>query len=423
MILSIYKSLTVILYPLYCLLLFFRLIRGKEDINRVSERFGLVNYVKSKKFLVWIHAASIGESRIALSLIESLKKLNGSDIDFILTSYTRSSASILNTDLSRDYKHFFMPYDSLISSRLFLKAIKPDLTIFIEGELWPCLLSEASKYAPILLINARISDNSFKRWLKFPKSFKAILGLFDLILAQSALDAAKLQKLGVEAINLGNIKFSNPKLGFNSQYSESIKNAVLGKKIVVAASTHESDEKILFEAITRSTEKSNCIFIIVPRHPERSKMIAETSLSYGFPSELRSQNSLPSIGTKVYIADGFGELGLFYDLADIVFIGGSFSSKIGGHSPIEPAHFAKVITFGPNMNNFATLAQEMIDSKSAIRISNSEEFLEILEYFLDTKNQEEKNIYAGNAIKLVRKYQKLNRAYLDYISKFITSTP
>jgi len=414
----IYNILSFLLLPFYFIILGLRIIENKESKERLKERFGISSIKRPDGNLIWLHAASMGESLIVITLIENIS-IKYPKVNFLVTSGTSSSANILQKKLPQNAIHQFLPIDNLIFVRKFFKTWRPDLGIFIESELWPCLISEGAKNCKLLLFNARISDKSFKSWQKFSLLFRSVTMNFSEIIVQSSVDFDKFIALGVSKIsNLGNIKFANKKLEVNKIEQETLVKHFVGKQIIVLASTHLEDEEALLKVIRPiKSEYPNCYFILILRHPERNKDVAKICQELNLSFSIRSEVPIPILDDELYIVDKFGELGLFYSIADISFVGGSF--KHGGHNLLEPAFFENLILFGPDMSNFFIIAQEMIKNKASIQIKNSDELLEKLQYFLNLSNIETAKVYKKNALEFVIKNQKILLDYLDVLSKYI----
>ncbi|KAJ6644999.1 putative aspartate/prephenate aminotransferase, partial [Pseudolycoriella hygida] len=425
--------------PIYFILLIFRVLAGKEDIKRISERFASCRAINNKNgdnlkslfykendFLIWLHAASMGESLIAITLVENISDLwlkSGRQLSlkFLVTSGTVSSSSMLQQKLPSTAIHQFIPIDNIMFVKKFFKNWRPNLGIFIESELWPALLSEGKKHCKLLLVNARLSDKSFKSWQKMSCLFRSIVNNFSQIITQSITDFQKFTHLGVKSniINLGNIKFANKQLLVNEAKLDILGTHLGDKKIIVFASTHFEDEQILFNIIKPIKQQyPDCYFILIPRHPERKNDICAMCRKHELSYSVRSQNSnVPLITDDLYIVDTFGELGLFFSLAYITFVGGSF--KQGGHNIVEPAYFSNYIIFGPDMSNFADMAKNMIDQKAGVQIHNQTELLSKINYLLGEDGGKEAKIYQANALKFVNKNQQILRDYLAIIEQYL----
>ena len=413
-----YHAITIVLLPIYILVLIWRIIRKKEDPARIQERFGFTTKTRPNGILIWLHAASVGESAIAITLVENIS-LVIPEPNLLVTTGSIASSKIITTKLPKNAIHQFLPIDNLFFTRKFLKYWQPKLGIFIEAEIWPGLLTEAAKKSKLLLLNGHMSHRSFKRWSKFESFFQNIIMSFSEVATQSNFDFERYKTLGTNNLtNLGNIKFANKKLLVNSQDLESLLKLLSGKKVVVFASTHLSDEKVVLNVIKPLKEQfQDCYFIVILRHPERKYEIIKMCKSLKLSHILRSQSKIPNLEDDLYIVDSFGELGLFYSLAYISFVGGSFNK--GGHNPIEPAHFSNLILFGPNMSNCQAVADAMISEKAAIQFNSEQELLDILRRFLKSEGIAESQIYRDNAGIFVEQHQQIFQNYLALIKKYL----
>jgi len=408
----IYNILTTLLLPVYILLLLVRIIKDKEDVTRIKERFGVASCSNDgSRPLIWIHAASVGEAMMVITLIEAINNRSG-QYGFLVTSGTRTSAGILSKRLPLNAIHQYIPADNFIFVQNFLRFWRPSLGVFIEAELWPALISQSAKYCRLLLLNARISDKSFRNWRIFKKIFQNVTAHFTEILVQSQTDLHKFQQLGVTGVkNFGNLKFANPKLKVDAQQLSILEKCLTGKKIIVIASAHLEDERVVLPLIKplKLQYRDSC-FIVVLRHPYRLEQVTNACADLGLNFRVRSREPEPSPQDDLYIVDKMGELGLFYSLADISFVGGSFAQ--GGHSPIEPAHFGNFIMFGPDMSNCLDIANEMLDKKCAVQIKNRQELLDKLQYFLSFGAAKEKEVYKTNAFEYTQHHQQILGNYL-----------
>ncbi|MCC8399587.1 MAG: lipid IV(A) 3-deoxy-D-manno-octulosonic acid transferase [Rickettsia endosymbiont of Platyusa sonomae] len=422
----LYHILSFLFLPLYVLLLVLRVIVGKEEIKRMGERFAIgYAHTKRNETLVWIHAASVGESMIALTLVENINDLwlkrtmPKTALKFLVTSGTKSSAKILQQKLPVNAVHQLIPIDNIIFVKKFFRNWQPTLGIFIESELWPCLISEGKKHCKLLLLNARISDKSFASWKKISSFFRAITSNFSEIIVQSNIDYEKFMQLGMTNINnLGNIKFANKRLPVNEQELTILAQHMATKKIIVFASTHLEDESVLLSIVKPIKQQyPNCYFILIPRHPERKNDIGKACTQLNLTYSIKSEQNIPILTDDLYIVDKFGELGLFFSISYISFVGGSF--KQGGHNVLEPAYFANYIIFGPDMSNFANIANEMLANKAATQIQNESDLLNKMEYLLSETGIEEAKIYQTNALEFVNKNQQILGNYLAIIEKYL----
>lgn len=417
---SIYNIINIILSPLYLLLLIIRIIKKKDNITSALQRIGFITHTKPDGNLMWLHAASIGESIAALTLINALTK-KYPDYHFLITTGTLSSAHILKKALPSNAFHQFLPLDNMISVNIFLNHWKPKIAIFIESELWPCLINTSGRKINLLLVNARLSDETFMRWQNFPYLFKNIINKFDIVITQSKTDFEKYSQLGChKLINLGSLKFANERLPVNESDFVNLQNLFKDKKIFVAASTHKEDEEIILMMINNLKKQNIDYFpIIILRHPERRNEIIEVCHKYGLKYSLRSETKIANLKNDLYIVDSFGELGLFFRLAHIVFIGGSFTFRHGGHNLLEPAHFNNIILLGPDMSNWQNITDEMLQCKAVVQVHDIDKLTEKMKFFLKDENSEHGELYKQNALNYVHKYKQILNHYLTEIDRFL----
>jgi len=359
--------------PLAPALIKSRLKQGKEDPERVGERRGLSLGTRPHGPLVWIHGASVGEVLAAAALIERLRALN---LRILLTSGTVTSAAIVAKRFPPDVIHQYVPYDSPRYVARFLDHWRPSLALFIESDLWPNLiLSAASRRLPMVLINGRMSPRSFPRWRRARNTISALLGQFEVCLAQSATDAERFSALGARnVITTGNLKLDVPAPPADPAKLEKLMAMTRGRPVIVAASTHPGEEEILIETHRRlASFFPGLLSVIVPRHPDRGDAVASLVASSGLRFTQRSHQELPVANTEIYIADTLGELGLFYRLAGIVFMGGSLIEH-GGQNPIEAVKLDAAIVHGPHVFNFSDV-YEALDRAGGARRADSQEML------------------------------------------------
>src|SRR5882757_4538657 len=349
--LRVYQKLSAAVLPLAPALIKRRLKQGKEDPARVSERRGMSRDVRPHGPLVWIHGASVGEVLAAAALIERLRALN---IRILLTSGTVTSAAIVAKRFPADIIHQYVPYDSPRYVARFLDHWQPSLALFIESDLWPNLiLASAARRLPMVLINGRMSQRSFPRWRRISATISALLGRFDVCLAQSSTDAERFTALGSRnVVTTGNLKLDVQAPPADNARLERLMAVTRGRPVIVAASTHPGEEEILVEMHRELARHfPQLLTVIVPRHPSRGEAIARMIAASGLHVALRSHEDLPTATTDIYVADTMGELGLFYRLAPIVFMGGSLVEH-GGQNPIEAIKLGAAIVHGPHVFNF-----------------------------------------------------------------------
>jgi 3-deoxy-D-manno-octulosonic-acid transferase len=373
MTLRVYRKLSFAMVPLAPAVIKRRLKLGKEDPERVSERRGMSADIRPSGPLVWIHGASVGEVLAAAALIEKLRALN---LRILVTSGTVTSAAIVAKRFPPDVIHQYVPYDSPRYVARFLDHWRPSLALFIESDLWPNLiLSSAARRLPMVLINGRMSHRSFPRWRRVSGTISALLGRFDICLAQSQVDAERFSALGSRnVLTTGNLKLDVPAPPADPAKLEKLMAVTRGRPIVLAASTHPGEEELLADAHrTLAGYFPQLLTVIVPRHPDRGDLVARTIGATGLNVALRSREELPTAVTDIYVADTMGELGLFYRLAPIVFMGGSLVEH-GGQNPIEAVKLGASIVHGPHVFNF-TDVYEALDAAGGARRADSPDAL------------------------------------------------
>jgi 3-deoxy-D-manno-octulosonic-acid transferase len=357
--------------PIASQLLMRRQKRGKEHPERLSERLGQASMPRPKGPLIWVHGASVGEMLAAISLIE---RLRARDFAVLVTSGTVTSAALAEQRLPSGVLHQFIPLDAPRFVRRFLDHWRPGLALFVESDLWPNLICSSSKRKiPMIIINGRLSERSFKRWRRVPGVIAALLNRFDLCLAQSAADAERYTRLGAPRVNAtGNLKLDVPAPPADEAGLRRLRDIVGKRPVVVAASTHAGEEASVIGAHRRLRAKFPALLtIIAPRHPARGESIAESAKAAGLAVALRSRRAQPMPDIGVYIADTLGELGLMYRLAPIVFMGGSLASH-GGQNPIEAIRHGAAIIHGPHVWNFAEIYAALDTARGAQQVADEE---------------------------------------------------
>ena len=349
-----YRLLAAATTPLTPLLLAQRLKRGKETRERLGERRGEAGFDRPEGPLVWVHGASVGELISALPLIGRIAARN---VGVLVTSGTVTSSALAEQRLPPGVIHQFVPLDVPRYMRRFLEHWQPDLALFVESDLWPNMLIETSRRrVPMILVNGRLSENSFRRWRHLPGSIANLLRRFDLCLARTPDDAMRIGDLGApRVVTTGNLKLDVPAPPADAAKLTALENAIGGRPVMAAASTHAGEEAFMIEAHARLRATfPGLLTLIAPRHPERGPGVVEFAAAAGLSTALRSRGELPGRSTDIYVADTVGELGLIYRLAPVVFIGGSLVQH-GGQNPIEAAKLGAAILHGPHVWNFAEI--------------------------------------------------------------------
>ena len=349
-----YQLLSSLAAPFSHLLLAQRLKRGRENSDRLDERLGESLRVRPEGTLIWLHAPGVSELASALSLIQRIAERN---FNILVTTSTVTSSELADQRLPRGVTHQFLPLDARRFMRRFLERWQPDLALFVESNLFPNMIIETSRRSvPMILINGRVSDNSFKRLLYLPKTIGVLLRRFDLCLAATAADAMRLADLGARrVVTSGNLKLDVPLQPVDATKLRELSDAISFRPLIAAAQTHTGEDVLIVRAHNRLCANfPGMLTFITPRHPERGIDIAEIAQSVGLNVSLRSRHDPLHPNTDIYVFDTIGELGLVYQLAPILFIGGSLV-RHGGQSPIEPAKSGAAIVHGPYTWNFAEI--------------------------------------------------------------------
>lgn len=347
--LRVYLVLSFLLDPIYLVYQYISVLRGKENLARFWERWVDKKINRPSGKLIWFHAASVGET---LSIIPLIEKLIEEDhqVNILLTSTTRTSAQIFEKKSLDRVIHQMAPHDTFFVSKRFLTHWKPDLAIRVESEIWPRILLELKKNkTPNFLLNARFSKKTLLKIHQQAKFYSFLLSLFDCIHVQESSTKQVLSEVGVEAQKIsvtGSLKDGRQKLSVDKNDLKNFDKVIGNQKVWLAASTHPGEDEVILAA----HKKIGGTLLIAPRHIGRAKKIAKFSRSLGFNTQLRSEEPEIKAGTAVYIADTMGEMGLWYSLTSVAFIGGSLVEK-GGHNPVEVAQFNTYILHGPNTYN------------------------------------------------------------------------
>ena len=358
-------------------LLAWRLKRGKENSARLAERYGQASLPRPTGPLIWLHGASVGEMLAVIPLIERLRAKN---FAVLVTSGTVTSAALAEQRLPPGTLHQFIPLDAPRFVGRFLDHWQPDLALYVESDLWPNLiLACATRSIPMILVNGRVSERSFRRWRLMPRVIGTLLHRLDLCLAQSSGDAQRYGALGAPRVsNIGNLKLDVPAPPVDQPALHKL-NAIIGMRdVIAAASTHAGEETTIIAAHRRLRAKCPTLLtIIAPRHPDRGAGIADAAKVAGLSVALRSRGDLPKPDVDIFIADTLGELGLIYRLAPIVFMGGSLASH-GGQNPIEAIRLGAAVVHGPHVWNFAEIYTALDAAHGAELIADEEALIACL---------------------------------------------
>jgi 3-deoxy-D-manno-octulosonic-acid transferase len=355
------------------LMLRLRAARGKEVAERLPERFGVDPTPRPAGRLLWLHAASVGETVSILPVLSVLAE----QAHVLLTTGTVTSATLLASRLPElglqgRVLHRFVPLDVPAWAARFLDHWRPDAAGFVESELWPNLLRACrERDIPAMLVNARMSPRSFAGWSRVPGFARDVLGCLAQVQAQGEADAGRLRRLGAVCVTApGDLKFAAAPLPVDPGELERLGALLAGRPVWLAASTHPGEDELVFAAHrTLAPAHPRLLTILVPRHPERGARIA--ALAGGTPTTRRAAGEAPPSEAGVWIADTLGELGLFYRLASIVFVGRSLLRPGGGQNPLEPARLGCAVAVGPHTGNFIDRAIVLEQAGALARVADA----------------------------------------------------
>ncbi len=337
--------------------------RGKEIAARLPERRGIDATARPPGTLLWLHAASVGETVSVLPVLDALATIAPA-ATLLMTTGTVTSAEILARRMPT-VLHRFAPLDVPRWAARFLDHWRPDAAAFVESEIWPNLLAACqARGLATMLVNARLSPRSFARWRRAPGLARTLFGSFAEVQAQSVADAARLAGLGARLGGpLGNLKFAAPPLPAPAAELAALRAAFAGRPVWLAASTHPGEEEIARAVHDRIVARHpRLLTVIVPRHPARGAAIAAPRRSRGAP---------PPEDAGLYVADTLGELGLFYAAIETVFVGGSLVAH-GGQNVLEPARLGCAVAIGPHAENFAEPVAALTAAGGLARVADAE---------------------------------------------------
>ena len=351
--LFLYHIIILIIITLSPLIIFYRILKNKEDKKRYIEKFSIPSKKRARGKLIWFHGASVGEILSVIPLIKNYEKKK-SVSQILVTSSTLSSSKVFQKFKFKKTIHQFYPIDNFFLTNKFLKFWKPCVAVFIDSEIWPCMYKNINdKKIPLLLLNARLTKKTFERWMNLKSFGKSIFKNITIAYPQNLETEKYLKFLKVDKIrNLGNIKFAENFLENINKFNVNLKKELTKKKIWVASSTHKSEELFCAKAHIQLKKKvKNLITVIIPRHVHRARDITFEIENLGLKVSSHSSKPRSLKNIDIYIVDTFGETNKFHRIGCSVFLGGSITHR-GGQNPLEAARFGAKILHGPNIDNF-----------------------------------------------------------------------
>ncbi len=448
----LYNLLLIIILPFFFIwMLFLYFIKNKRGIGFFNKLFPFLNKgIKELNFEngVWIHAVSLGEIKASTNFIDLIIKETSKSV--YLSMVTKTGYDYAKSLYERDRNHvyvFYFPYDFYFSIKIILSLIKPSLFICIETEIWPNLFNMLKQgKVPISIINARISNKSYKNYLALGFFFKYVFESLNLVLCISDGYYDKFLKLGVKGKNIhvtGNMKFDLSLANFTKEVDrkkENLNNIFKYGKVIVAGSTHKEEEKLILDAFMKLNKKDKKIFLfIAPRHPERFDYVYSLIKDYNLQcyrlSSIYSSNYklTPPLNNDfkkmspanfadsadlrvVVLVDTIGDLITIYSICDVAFIGGSMV-QVGGHNLLEPLFFGKPVIFGKYVENFSEIADKVIEIKAGKMVASPEELFNAVLYYL--YNEKAIKDARESGLKLISQNKGSSLKNMEYIVKLL----
>ena len=354
-----YRLAGLAVYPFSGIIFAIRAAKGKEDRTRKGERFGHSTVERPEGPLVWVHAASVGET---LAVVPLMRELRRRDIHVLLTSGTVTSAEVAAKRLSDEVIHQYVPMDVAPALRRFLDHWQPDAAISVESEIWPTTIMElAKRHVPQILVNARLSDRSYKRWMNHHQVSEHLFSKLGMVIAQTDIDAERYRDLGAWPVSVsGNIKVDSDAPGCDEQVLARYRAQIGKRRTWAAISTFEGEEQAAVMVHRALKARNDQLTIVVPRHPERCDELEAMMKDKGLTVARRSRDDQVSPETDILLGDTIGEMGLYLRLSEIAFVGKSLMTAEGGQNPMEPAMLGCAVLSGPKVDNFRESFQKLV---------------------------------------------------------------
>lgn len=388
-----YRWAGVAAYPAVSAFVSLRAARGKEERARKSERYGYSSAARPEGPLIWVHAASVGETNAVVPLIKEIARRG---ITVLLTTGTVTSATIARSRLENLVIHQYVPLDLKPVVERFMEYWQPDLALFAESEIWPVTIMELGRrHIPQILVNARLSDRSFKRWSMVPRLASALFENMSLVIAQSEADALHFQELGALPVLVsGNLKADSDMPPADPLTLARLKAQIGGRNTWAAISTFDGEEKAAAQVHKALKSRLDLVSIIVPRHPERADEIEQMLVGEGLNVARRSRGDAIVGDTDIYLGDTIGEMSLFLQMTEIAFVGRSLTAS-GGQNPLEPAMMGCAILSGGHVGNFRESYQTLARNGSARMVRDTEMLAKAVYYLITNESARHAMIDAG----------------------------
>lgn len=368
-----YRLLLWLLLPYVVFHLLWRARKQPEYLQHIPERFGFYRSYPQQP-LIWLHTVSVGETRAAASLVEAL--LQAYPDHQLLLTHTTPTGRATSMQLYGDrVLRVYLPYDYPFAVRRFLRHFRPTVGILLETEIWPNLIAACKAASvPLLLLNARLSEKSARRYARHADLSRAALQDLTLVAAQTEADAARLRALGAtDPTVMGNLKFDFTPPATQIEVGAHLRKLCGDRFVLLLASTREGEEALLLDALHDAT-LPNLLCVLVPRHPQRFDEVAELIQQKGFRFQRRSDNAPVAADTEILLGDSMGEMFAYYAACDLAFIGGSLL-PFGSQNLIEAAAVGKPILIGQHTYNFAQAVEQALACGAAHQIGSAEELI------------------------------------------------
>lgn len=380
-----YTGLIWLLLPYAFFHLWWRSRKQPEYLDHIGERFGRYE-ARCDKPVIWIHTVSVGETRAAVTLVQSLR-LSYPDHQILLSHTTPTGRAASEQLYGNDVIRVYLPYDYPFAVRRFLRHFRPRVGVLLETEIWFNLIHAChAETIPLLLLNARLSEKSARRYSRFPKLARASLHELFMISAQTEDDAMRLASLANRAVPvMGNLKFDIAPPPAMLELGEQLRTLFgVQRPIFLAASTRDGEEELLLNALQHE-EIEHLLTVIVPRHPQRFDEVAALIERHGLHMQRRSSNEPVSSHTQVVLGDSMGEMFAYYAACDLAFIGGSLL-PFGGQNLIEACAVGTPLLIGPHTYNFEQATELAVANGAAIQVSHADDLVQQLNVLMhDTK--------------------------------------
>ncbi len=384
MMLSAYRYIGAAAYPLIGPYVAWRASKGKEDRSRSRERYGVAGRERPDGPLVWVHAASVGETIAVVPLVRNILDYG---INVVLTTGTVTSAKVVEERLPERVIHQYVPLDLKPAVSRFLNHWKPDLAIIAESEIWPMTILElGARRVPQVLVNGRMSDRSFASWKKRASLAEALFENLAHVVAQSEIDGERFRALGARPVTVsGNLKVDTAPPPADEKALHALKRQIGARPTWAAVSTHDGEEAMAAEVhVALRARHRSLLTIVVPRHPERADALVAEMRGRGLAVARRSLGEKIASDTDILLGDTIGEMGLYLRLTEIAFVGRSLSSS-GGQNPLEPAMLDTAVLSGRNVQNFRESYQKLIESGGAKLVKDRNMLAGAVNYLLSNE--------------------------------------